>query len=329
MLQSQSMLRRGSVAAAVVAGVILSSLPALLPAVGLHTTPKASAALTTSPALNLVNARTVMFQDTPANNLTAGQPVPGTTTYTWMINKEDVGDPLTPMTPSGNCTPPSNGGSATYPDNCSWPSVRSTPGWVPIAASGNQDDWNSTTHIDLTTIADNAPGLGAGRYLVSVQADGYKVGGAHFTLNANGTVDGPITVSLQPWPLPLGTIRVKVFADEAPVDGVWEAGAEQGLAGFTVQGSRTSWASSPPTGSATRCAPTTTRRRRQGPVRRRRRTDRRRSNPASWSDADGDIVIPNLGRNRYGVVSQPTEQQLGADHHARGRQRPRRVGAGR
>ena len=39
---------------------------------------------------------------------------------------------------------------------------------------------------------------------------------------------------MQPYPLPLGTLRLQVFKDTVPVDGTYEADAEPGLAGFTT-----------------------------------------------------------------------------------------------
>ena len=316
MVQSHRQLRRGSLVAATALGLILSALPALLPAVGLDTTPQARAA-TMNPVLRLLNARTVDFQNTPEVDLTAGAPVPPDTTYTWILNKEDVGNsgepnnPNAPLSPSGACTPPSNGGSdASYPDNCNWPSVRSPQGWVPIATSGDDTEWNSTTGLDLTPVVSD-PDLGPGRYLVSVLADGYKVGGAHITLTPQG-VSGPVDVSLQPWPLPLGTIRVKVFSDEAPVDGMWEAGAEQGLAGFTgvlqdVLGQvSTDWFGNPLCTAYETDA--------QGRV----KFDDEGAPIVDGSvlarcvsDADGDIVIPNLGPNRYGVTVSPPNSSWG------------------
>ena len=37
---------------------------------------------------------------------------------------------------------------------------------------------------------------------------------------------------MQPYPLPLGAVRYKIFNDTIPVDGTYEADAEQGLGGF-------------------------------------------------------------------------------------------------
>ena len=156
------------------------------------------------------------------------------TSYKWLIAAEDVGNPddsranclpQTTLAPDGRATDPSgtstpNTANPTAGDHCQWPSVRYTPGAVPVVAQGTSSDLNDTTALD------NLP---AGRYLVSVTADGYKLDGAHFTVNG-GTQR--VTVDLQPSPLPLGTVRMRVFNDSLPVDATYEVGAEKGLAGF-------------------------------------------------------------------------------------------------
>ena len=77
--------------------------------------------------------------------------------------------------------------------------------------------------------------------MVSVRADGYKLGGAHFTVDQNGNladglniVDGKVVVELIPEPLPLSKIVVRAFEDTQPVNGEDDIPAENGLAGFTV-----------------------------------------------------------------------------------------------
>jgi len=74
---------------------------------------------------------------------------------------------------------------------------------------------------------DNLP---PGKYLVSVTADGYKIDGSHFTVASGQTT--AVEATMQPYPLPLGTVRIQVFNDNIPVDGTYEVDAEQGLAGF-------------------------------------------------------------------------------------------------
>ena len=75
----------------------------------------------------------------------------------------------------------------------------------------------------------------------SVVATGYKIDGAHFTVAQDGSIHDAtgatvtsVTVAMQPYPLPLGTLRLQVFKDTVPVDSTYEADAEPGLAGFTT-----------------------------------------------------------------------------------------------
>lgn len=75
--------------------------------------------------------------------------------------------------------------------------------------------------------------LPAGRYLISVLADGFKLDGAHLTVPDGGTV--AVTVELQPTPLPDATVRALVFHDNARVNSPPDLPAEQGLAGFEGQ----------------------------------------------------------------------------------------------
>ncbi len=149
------------------------------------------------------------------------------TDYKWLINVDDTGDPGTAADPgTEHCLPPGAAGGSTDPgfaDTCPWPSIRNTPGYAPIVAQGTQDDLNDSTALD------NLP---AGKYLISVTADGFKIDGAHFTVQPGATQH--VTVRMNPTPLPLTTIQIQVFEDQAPVDATYEADAERGLSGFTA-----------------------------------------------------------------------------------------------
>ena len=77
-------------------------------------------------------------------------------------------------------------------------------------------------------------------YLVTVLAnDGvgtfvdpdYKIGGQHFRLPDDA---GDVTVKLEPNPLPLATIKIRVFHDNHSVTGTDDVPREDGLAGFHV-----------------------------------------------------------------------------------------------
>jgi hypothetical protein len=65
---------------------------------------------------------------------------------------------------------------------------------------------------------------------MSVLAGGYKLGGAKFTV----PMESPrlVTVGAQPWPLPLASVRIKIFNDNNGTNGEWDEVGEDGLAGF-------------------------------------------------------------------------------------------------
>jgi hypothetical protein len=177
---------------------------------------------------------------------------PAVDTYRWLITKEDVlavGDPGHVRTTApgranlANCLPVRNGAADTtagltpavtykpgspgfdttnLADYCPWPSIRNTAGDTHTVAQGDQS--NVAAGTGLVTFADASHALPVGKYLVSVMASGFKIGGAHFQMPlADAT---PVTVELPYTPTPLGNIRIQVFNDRLPVDGTYEAGAE-------------------------------------------------------------------------------------------------------
>lgn len=241
--------------AILVLALIWTMLPPLvMPA--LAAAPTAPLAATHVLALNVVSARS-------AGPINQGDPI---TEYQYLINIDNTGNPT--QARNSGCAPDNAG----YPDSCDWPSIRAVPGAAPIFTQGDQSDFG--------------PGLTLpdGKYLISVVAEGYKIGGAHFTVPMNGAVQ----VKLQPHPLPAATMRIKVFEDISPVNGQFDAPAEQGLAGFRViindiLGQVTTDVFGDPICTGV---------------------------PASgclYSDANGDIVVPNLGSNRYDVLVVPPD----------------------
>jgi hypothetical protein len=255
----------------------------------------AAAAIDGSITLRVQSARTVGAK--PA--IQQGDPVKA---YHWLITADDVGNPHDAME---NCLPSRAGvqSPADFADKCQWPSIRYTPGAVPIVAQGDQDDLAVDRPLDK---------LPVGKYLVSVTADGYKIDGSHFTVGGGST---RVDVAMQPYPLPLGTVRLRVFNDSIPVDGTYEVGAEHGLAGFTAHLADvlgevsvdyygnplcTTYVHSRP--DATHPAGTIV-----------FDNGKPRIAPGSpgkcVSDRNGDIVIPNLGPDRYAAqVVAPTGQ---------------------
>jgi len=113
-----------------------------------------------------------------------------------------------------------------YPSSCLWQSIAENSGGSPIYTQGDQSDF------PLLAMPD-------GRYLISVIADGYKIDGAHFCVDTVAPAEpgcinplaGPLAVSLQPNPLPDGTVRALVFEDNAPTNMGWDTG-ENLMAGF-------------------------------------------------------------------------------------------------
>ncbi|RNM15781.1 hypothetical protein EFL26_06255 [Nocardioides pocheonensis] len=205
--------------------VVLAMVASLLP-VAVFTAvvqPAATAASTGSITMTVKSARSV---GAAAGLVHEGDPV---TTYKWIVNEDDTGDPGTAAHPgTENCWPARAGaGSSSNPDfadTCPWPSIRSTSGFAPIVAQGNQDDLAAGHALD---------GLAPGKYLISVTASGFKIGGQHFTVPTTGGTQA-VDVRLDPTPLPLSTLRIQVFNDNIPVDSTYEVGAEQPLAGFTA-----------------------------------------------------------------------------------------------
>jgi hypothetical protein len=149
--------------------------------------------------------------------------------YKWLINLDDVGDPGTALNQgTENCLPstagPGSSSNADFADTCQWPSIRNTSGKAPIIAQGNESELSSGTPL---------AGLLPGKYLISVTADGYKIDGQHFTV-APGQAGTAVNVVMNPTPLPLTSLRIQVFNDNQPVDATYEVDAEDGLAGFTA-----------------------------------------------------------------------------------------------
>lgn len=222
--------------------------------------------------LNVISARTEA--NAPGGPVLQGDPV---TEYQYLINVDNTGDPLQPRLPG--CDP----SDPAYPDSCDWPSLREVPGAAPIYTSGTQDDFNGILSSGI-----NIPD---GKYLVSVLADGYKVGGAHFTV----PLSGPVDVAIHPNPLPSATMRIKVFEDISSVNGQFDAPAEHGLAGFRAVVNDTAGELSTDVFGNPLCTTYDANGQPNGQTN------------CLISDANGDIVIPNLGPLRYDVLVIPPD----------------------
>ena len=137
-----------------------------------------------------------------------GDPV---TEYKYIINIDNTGE-TTQRTPAEGCSPE----DPDYPGSCKWTSIAGSASSSPIYTQGDQDDFLAGINLP------------DGRYLISVLADGYRLDGAHFTV----PLDGPVTVELQPGPLPTATIQAAIFEDVSIVNGAPDVPVEHGLAGF-------------------------------------------------------------------------------------------------
>jgi len=138
--------------------------------------------------------------------------------YKYLVNLDNTGDTLQ-RAPADGCSPEVPG----YPATCRWISIAGAAGSSPVVASGDEND-------SINGILN----LPAGRYLVSVLADGWKLDGEHFTVPGNAA-DQSVVVTLHPTApkaLPDATIQAAVFEDVSPVNGAPDVPAERGLAGF-------------------------------------------------------------------------------------------------
>ena len=140
-----------------------------------------------------------------------GEPVPN---FDFIINVDNTGT-TEQRSPTDGCSP----ATAGYPDTCNWTSM-GIDSQSPVFTQGDQSD-----------LAAGLASMPAGRYLISVLADGYKLDGQHFTMPLDTT--DQVVVELEAPPLPDATIQAAVFEDISPVNGAPDLPAEHGLAGFT------------------------------------------------------------------------------------------------
>jgi hypothetical protein len=243
---------------------------------------------TSTITLNVTSARAEPLapDGTGSAPVTKGQAV---TSFKYLINIDNTGttdqkpNPTTGALPAA-CTP----ADPSYPANCLWPSIAGLSSSSPVLTQGTEADFPLT--------------LPAGRYLISVLADGYKLDGAHVTIPMESP--GVVDVELQPTPVPTATIQAQVFADVSQANGQFDPG-ENGLAGFHAQLNDTLGTVSTDVFGNPLC---TTYQKGAGP------------NGYLWQDgapvvdqvghgcystADGNLTIPNVGTNRYALSVIP------------------------
>ncbi|MEO8229475.1 MAG: SdrD B-like domain-containing protein [Chloroflexota bacterium] len=125
--------------------------------------------------------------------------------YRWRIDVDDTGTPTQAPT---DCFPQSAEhptGDPDYPANCDWPSVHNFTGGAGgtdnLVTQGDQTELNATTGIVLPN----------GKYLISILAPGFKIGGQHFSMPIDNA--SPLVAKLTPEPLKLGSLKIQIFED--------------------------------------------------------------------------------------------------------------------
>ena len=181
--------------------------------------------------------------------------------YKWLLNRDNTGGvtmgpdgktpiavettkchPITSTNTVGNPNYPNalSGAGPILPDGspnpaaCNWPSIHNITS-SPVVSTGNQNDWNGGLPLPK---ASGTRGLADGKYLASITSNGYQIGGGHFTSTAgvltglNVNTKGVLVVELNPLPIPLANVRLKVFGDMASANGQWDEQSEFGLPNF-------------------------------------------------------------------------------------------------
>jgi IPT/TIG domain len=222
----------------------LALLLTLVPA-ALLTMPAAPGGNVAHAATNILTLRVESARQWIPAGLNKGDAIPH---YHWLVVQDDTGDPTHYPGSETACKPQSLGGDPDYPANCQWPAIHSVKGGTSaeVVAQGDETTLNETTGIDTTTwpANDHNPNRS---YMISVMAegfdittgctidathnchvDGFKIDGAWF----NSPVDnnGLVTVAMQPYPLPLLTVRMAVWND-IQTNGAYDTG-EPNLQGF-------------------------------------------------------------------------------------------------
>ncbi len=198
--------------------------------------PTGSFAIPVAAATTTIHLRVESARAWAPSGLADGQAIPG---YHWLIVKDDTGDPTHYSGSDTDCKPQSLGGDPAYPANCQWPSIHSVPGGTAAEAfaQGDQADLNDSDGLTLPN----------GKYMISVtadpfdipgctstptvtcHADGFKIDGSWFSVPSTAP-NGLVTVAMQPYPLPLLTLRMAVWND-LQTNGAYDTG-EPNLAGF-------------------------------------------------------------------------------------------------
>ncbi|RME72743.1 MAG: pectin esterase [Chloroflexi bacterium] len=208
--------------------------------------------------------------------------------FAFLINEDNTGNPNNPN------NLPSTTGMASHSPVVATGVI--TPGTPNAGSPGSYQ-------IQVPEINTTIPGE-IDRYLITVRAAGYKVGGTHF--NANSQV---VLVELVKDPLPLSTLRVHVFHDNHPVNGENDIPVEQGIPGFhviiedTVGELTVDWFGNPLCTNYVRDG--------NGNIQFDGNGDPiiDPANPGGYcvTDANGDLVIDTLPRGKYEIIASPPD----------------------
>jgi len=139
-----------------------------------------------------------------ARDVITGVSIPA---FKFIINDNNVGDPQVELTEEER-------------DPGLFPSLKPGASHSSVVATGESSEEKKPV-----------VSLPKGKYIVSVLAPSYKMGGTWVTME--GT-DKTVEVALYPNPLPLSKIRVHVFHDNNPVNGEDDVPLESGIEGFNI-----------------------------------------------------------------------------------------------
>jgi hypothetical protein len=147
--------------------------------------------------------------------------------YKWLIVENNIGDYSGSLDdPPPGCDPEND---VNYPENCGWPSVRFIKAHAPIYSNGDWTEWSTTKGLKF----DPSKSSDKGNFMVTVMAEGHRLCGGYFAIDDKSPSELMVTMACQKHPLPLGTIRLFVFEDNAPCNGQYDPG-EKGLADFGI-----------------------------------------------------------------------------------------------
>ena len=131
----------------------------------------------TAALLALVGMTAAQAATVTLNVVAARTTTPVGVPYKYLINVDNTGTTAI-RTPTGACAP----ADPTYPANCHWTSHTGMNSEIPVFAQGDATSLNGATEITICDAITTTNCIPAGRYLISVLADGFKLDGSHFTV---------------------------------------------------------------------------------------------------------------------------------------------------